>query len=163
MALNRNCFLSVISCNVLENFITSKGLSIFIVTSKPKSWRLSIKIICNTQIVLSYFTNHLCVGLFLLMLLLNWLRKHIFIIAQVIKVDHLFFFWFLFLVSNNLHGLVIVKCIEVDHIVISLLLFLRVGCFNPAVINIFLKICCIFCVELLQVFDSFVAWYTLSD
>ena len=136
-------FLSVISCDILKDFLLSQWLTIFTIACQPESWSLRVEIICNTKIILSNpdnLRNSTLLWFFFRVLwffLIVWLGKHIFIIT-IVNIYYIIILCFL-VRRDNLHWFIVI--ININNIVLSILIFVFwIGCFYPSVSCIFFKI-----------------------
>ena len=164
MALHRHRLLGVICINILENLILAQWGSILRITCKPKSRRLCIKIISDTQVVFPRAYHLDSAASLRLLLLSHWLSKHV-IVVEVVDIGHLVV---LLASSRSVHdldlgSLIITFIIEVKYLLLfNVTLFLWVLGLDPAILKVHLQVISILLVELLELFDSLLAWDSLS-
>ena len=166
MALHRNCLFSIVCIDIFKDFILRKRSSFFWKSCKPKSWGLCVQIICDAQVVFPSRYNFDITASLGFLLLGSRLSKHVIIpITEIIDIKYLII---LFSCSCSFDDLLLritfSLIINIKNLLFFLVaFFLRVLCFDPAIIEVNLKIISIILMEFLQLLNPFLTWHSFGN
>ena len=91
-----HCFISIVRHHIFKNFLLSQNLTTFIVAKEPKPRSLIVEVVCDAQIIRSYFLY--CI--FFIMHYVLSSSKYINIIVLLINI--IYIYGFLVLISFNI-------------------------------------------------------------